>query len=90
MKIYRFEDLMTFVEEENVWRVREISNYKATFSGQPNRFKAVQARAGIPLAYAHWEGYAKNCATAYLQYVSARRKPLKALGTGFWLGALSV
>lgn len=84
MKVYSLADLQIIVETEMTWRIREISDYKIAFKGQSGASKRAQARAGIPLLYAHWEGYAKNCTTAYVQFVAAKRKKLEALGSGYW------
>jgi len=88
MKIYDLPQLVDFATREVTWRIREISDFRLSFANQTRASKAAQARAGVPLLYAHWEGYAKNCTIAYVQLVSSRRKRLDELGAGFWLAAL--
>ena len=40
-------------------------------------------RAGIALLYAHWEGFIKNAAEHYLQYVALKKLTYQELNCGF-------
>lgn len=53
------------------WRKRELSNLKLLESASKRDFeRATVRRAGLPLIYAHWEGFVKEAATAYLEFIS--------------------
>lgn len=56
------------VDQEFAWRVVEISTFVRAFEfsgpAQP-----VLIRCGIPLLYAHWEGFVKSSTDAYLRFV---------------------
>src|SRR6185295_19023760 len=41
--------------------------------------KSALLRALIPLAYAHWEGYARTCANRYFEHLTLRKKPFSEL-----------
>jgi hypothetical protein len=55
------------------WRKHELSNLKllATTLKREHERSAVR-RAALPIIYSHWEGFIKEAATAYLEYVSRR------------------
>ncbi len=54
------------------WRLREIT-YLRTATKKGGVAQQTFIRAGIALLYAHWEGFVKQCAKAYVNYVSCRR-----------------
>lgn len=77
-KIRTLNDLSDRLSEDLAWRKNELSILKGlieTRSFAQNKTNAL-IRSGIPLLYAHWEGYIKCAASAYLEFVS-RQKDLK-------------
>jgi MAE_28990/MAE_18760-like HEPN len=77
-KIRTSNDLSDRLSEDLAWRKKELSALKGlieTRSLQIHKNK-VLTRSGIAILYAHWEGYIKCAATAYLEFVS-RQQHLK-------------
>mgnify|MGYP001145427241 CR=1 FL=1 len=85
MKIRTLDQLLGFIEDERVWRIREISMLKGNCVKPElsERQREVQRRAFIPLAYAHWEGFAKGVGQAYLDHVAAQQLKLSELSPCF-------
>lgn len=84
MKTVRTEaQLQDFLDKEFSWRLKEISDMKLLVkSGQ--KIRTVSAvRAGIPILYAHWEGFIKNAATCYVEYINNLRLPYSELKSCF-------
>jgi hypothetical protein len=55
------------------WRLKEISDIKMLVRTQ-GRLRAESAvRAGIPIIYAHWEGFIKRSSIIYLEYINGQR-----------------
>jgi hypothetical protein len=92
MKIRSQDELLRFIEQERVWRIREIVELKkACFaSGVSAPLRAAQRRAFLPLAYAHWEGFTKKVGQAYLDYVATQRLKLSELAPCFQSIYLSI
>ena len=70
-KIRTLNDLNERLSEDLVWRKKELSVLKGlieTNSFTQNKTNAL-IRSGIALLYAHWEGYIKCAASAYLEFV---------------------
>lgn len=79
MKALTDAELLSFFDEELVWRRVELQALKAhlrSFGSNPNSPAArAAARALAVLTYSHWEGYVKATFDKIAQAVS-RRKPL--------------
>ena len=56
-----------------VWRTKELSIFRKTIPTQEGAKQTVLIRAGIPLLYAHWEGFIKYAAECYLQFVALQK-----------------
>jgi hypothetical protein len=56
------------------WRKKELANLKvlATTLKRDHERAAVR-RAAVPIMYSHWEGYVKDGATAYLEFIARQR-----------------
>jgi hypothetical protein len=73
MKIRTSLELQERLDVERSWRLREIADLKfAVRSGTGLPEKTI-IRAGVPLLYAHWEGFVKQAALFYLTFVSSQR-----------------
>ncbi|MBL3553181.1 hypothetical protein JMM51_13335 [Rhodovulum sulfidophilum] len=80
--------MSTRLQEDIVWRIRELSEVvRACADGSVVRRSAL-ARSAIPVIYAHWEGYFVVAANTYLQFLSGIRMPMSNLRDEFW--ALSI
>lgn len=67
-KIRTLGQLQDLLDQSLGWRLKDVSNLKiAAKSGGISRKTFI--RAGIPLVYAHWEGFIKEASIAYLNFV---------------------
>lgn len=84
MKIRSAIELSNVLDNALAWRKKEITTILFTVKSQ-NRAHIKQAflRAFIPILYAHWEGYAKEASTYYIEFVARQRLPYAALSTNF-------
>jgi hypothetical protein len=70
MAIRSVDELGSYLIEELKWRTDELDTWeRLTGSCRPHQ-QIGAVRAGVALLYAHWEGYVKEAARAYLEYVS--------------------
>lgn len=63
---------MNYLDDEMAWRQKEIVELRALAMAALGKRANVHVRAGIALLYAHWEGFIKNSANAYINYLSHR------------------
>ncbi len=61
--------LQDYLDKEISWRIKEIADMKIAVCRIETVSKKTVIRAATPLLYAHWEGFVKNAARAYLEYV---------------------
>lgn len=68
-------ELQDSLDDDFAWRRSELHSFLGSIRRAQSESTAQRAlcRAGIPLLYAHWEGYAKHCLSIYLHYVGRRR-----------------
>jgi hypothetical protein len=79
MKIRAVADLQDYIDTEKSWRKRELSDhYFMVVQARPHQVP-VLLRSGICLIYAHWEGFSKNVATKYLDYIGSMGVRLRDL-----------
>ncbi|MDB9308957.1 MAE_28990/MAE_18760 family HEPN-like nuclease [Aphanizomenon sp. CS-733/32] len=64
--------LIDNLHEDFAWRIKELSIIKSKIPSQQNEEQHALIRAGITLLYAHWEGFIKNAAENYLNFVSLK------------------
>jgi hypothetical protein len=72
MAIRTLESLEAALTEDLKWRTAELDNWESMISGCRPHQVVGAVRGGIALLYAHWEGYVKEAARAYLEYVSRK------------------
>jgi len=85
MKIRTVEQLYDYLSDELAWRKKELSSLRSMVEAA-NSAKSKQnvlLRCAITLLYAHWEGFVKNSASAYLEFVSRLRLRYKDLSPNF-------
>lgn len=75
MELRSLDGFETHLTEDLKWRLNELDTWKRMVDACRPHERVGALRAGIALLYAHWEGYVKEAARAYLEYVS--RKGLK-------------
>lgn len=67
-----FSLLQDYLDKDHSWRIKEIANFKMDCKN-PNLLKQRGwLRAATPILYAHWEGFVKNAATAYVNFVDCQ------------------
>jgi hypothetical protein len=73
MKIRSTGELNEFLNKELVWRKRELTNIKLLLAGtKRSHYMEALLRSNVCILYAHWEGFVKSAATAYLNYVARK------------------
>src|SRR6185295_6230069 len=73
-KPYTEQDLSDLFDEDLIWRRRELSDLKAAVKAADIAARRVLLRAIITMSYAHWEGYVRECANRYFEFLTIRRK----------------
>lgn len=63
-------ELYQFLDDELAWRVKELRYLSTSVKKSSGVVKSALTRAGVPLVYAHWEGYVKIASEAMLCFVS--------------------
>ena len=71
-KIRTINDLQDKLDYEYSWRIKEIANVKSITKKSSIIKQPTAIRAGIPLLYAHWEGFIKKSSTHYLEYINSQ------------------
>jgi hypothetical protein len=83
MRVYTPLDLHSALDDDIVWRRREITTLVTIIKAADALSKNVLIRSAIPLLYAHWEGFGKNCGIRYLEHVSYKAKRFRELKPSF-------
>jgi hypothetical protein len=87
-KIGSLDSLTGKIDEDLSWRTKELSAMKTLIEKSHAHNKKRQAesyllRAGVTILYAHWEGFVKQSALYYIQFISERRLKYKQLSDTF-------
>ena len=72
MKLRTATQLLEYLDTEMAWRIKELHQFKSAVEKARGRNKDAHIRAGISMLYAHWEGFIKSAANAYVNYLSFR------------------
>jgi hypothetical protein len=64
--------LLNYLDEDMVWRIKEVHQFKTAVEGANGKNVDAHIRAGVSMLYAHWEGFVKGAANAYVNYLSHR------------------
>jgi len=70
MRLRTLNHLQDFIDGDLTWRRREMSTARFAWQNSKGEKKAYACRVGVCLAYAHWEGFVKTAAMAYLNFVA--------------------
>lgn len=76
-------DLQDALDNEHAWRIKEIANIKLAIRSDNMIGKETLIRAGVPLLYAHWEGFIKAASSLYLEYVENQKLKYCQLSNAF-------
>ncbi len=70
MKKLRTSSLLgEYLDGEFSWRLKEIADIKGAIKDAEETSKRSLIRAGVPILYAHWEGFIKGASEALLNYI---------------------
>ena len=84
MNINGIEDFEDELVEDLAWRKREMINLSFAVEAESTDLqKSVLVRAGISLLCAHWEGYIRHAANAYIMLISSQKIKVKELKDNF-------
>lgn len=85
MSIRTIEQLHDFLENEIIWRKKELTSLRSLAeAARASRDKQnALIRSGITVLYAHWEGFVKAAASAYLEFVAMQRLSYQDLAANF-------
>ena len=83
MKIRTTEHLQTVLDEDFVWRRKELSLILTTIKSSKPKTLNTNIRIGVVILYAHWEGFIKNSAEYYLIYVAGKKLAFDELENNF-------
>ena len=83
MKLKILEQLQDQIDAEFAWRKRELSTLKSKVHEAKGKIIDTEIRCGIALLYVHWEGFIKNCAQLYIQFVANQRVKYRELAPSF-------
>lgn len=83
MKIRTLDELQDQLDRDIGWRIKEIADIKLSLKSAQGSKETTLIRAGVPLLYAHWEGFVKSAAEAYINFVAMKRLALENLSHSF-------
>lgn len=84
MKIRTISLLQDALDSGFAWRIKEIAALKLSVeSTSLSLAQSTLIRAGVPLLYAHWEGFIKQASQDYLEYVSSQKLKYGELASCF-------
>lgn len=72
-RIRTLTELQDILDGEHAWRLREMATFAVAASSTESTAQRALVRAGVPLLYAHWEGFVRAASTIYLKYVANQR-----------------
>lgn len=78
-KIRTVSQAQVLLDNEFSWRLKEVADIKSAIRTADEVRQKTLMRAGIPLLYAHWEGFVKLASETYLNYVSNQGHKYKDL-----------
>ena len=79
MRIRTISNLTDKLDEDFAWRLKELANLKILVRQNQSPIKSTLLRAGVALAYAHWEGFVKSSVEFYLEFVKNQRVQFRDL-----------
>ena len=84
MKIRSTSELSEVLDNASAWRKKEISDLHILITKRKELYeREMLRRIAIPILYGHWEGFAKQAATSYLDLVIHQHRPYRELKSNF-------
>lgn len=85
-----YKDFIDRLSVDRTWRARELSDMRIMHhEAECERERAAVSRSIVVLSYAHWEGYCKNSANIFMDYLEEIKIPYANLPPDMFLGAVS-
>jgi hypothetical protein len=76
--------LLSNIQSEWAWRIKELDDIKSAIrKSKGTTSHESLLRAGIPILYAHWEGFVKSASYHYFNYVTTKGYRLSELSDNF-------
>lgn len=72
MKIRTAAQLLEHLDADMAWRLKEVHELRSAVQGAKGKNVDAHIRAGVAMLYAHWEGFIKGAANAYVTYLAFR------------------
>jgi MAE_28990/MAE_18760-like HEPN len=82
-KLRTVQQLQDCLDEGFAWRLKEVADLKVSTRRNTSLAQATLLRAGVPLLYAHWEGFVKQSSQDYLTFVANQRLSYGELSSCF-------
>ncbi len=79
MKIRSVDHLLEHLDHDMAWRLKELHELRSAVQSAKGKNVDAHIRAGIAMLYAHWEGFVKGAANAYVSYLSSRGDRMRDL-----------
>ena len=77
------DSLVDYFAQESQWRRRELISIKQAIKTSRNHEESFLYRVAVVFSYAHWEGFVKDAATAYVNYVAFKAPTVENLTSNF-------
>jgi len=71
-KFVTAEQSMAAIQADSAWRKKEISALKQRVATSEGEAQTILMRAGVLMLYAHWEGFVRFAAQAYVAHINER------------------
>jgi hypothetical protein len=71
-KLRTASQLQDALDADFAWRLKEVDDIRKEVRRAESIRQRSLLRAGVPLLYAHWEGFVKNGADSYINYLSCQ------------------
>lgn len=84
MKIRTASQFFNAIGDEFSWRHKELLDFRLLMRTANSIAQKVLIRAGVPLAYAHWEGFIKSGTELLLNFVSQQNLQNKDLSDAYY------
>jgi hypothetical protein len=85
MSVRTAEQLIDKLADDLAWRKRELAEVKSLIEARnvSDQRHSTLLRSGVCMLYAHWEGFVKLAANAYLEYVRSKKLTYGELSSNF-------
>lgn len=77
------ESLIDYFAQTSQWRRRELISIKQSIQDSRSHEETLLCRVAVVFSYAHWEGFVKDAATAYVSYVAFKAPVVEKLTSNF-------